>query len=309
MAGTMTVRTARVQLSTGIALNVAEAGREDATPVILLHGFPESHRTWRGLVPLLEDRFRLIMPDQRGFGASDKPQDVADYASDILVADIFALADALGVDQFALVGHDWGGAIAWAAAIGGNPRITRLGDRQFAASRDLPEKPDRGRGPARRQPVHPAFRQPGMEAALAAMGIETFFDKTFARHVDMTKVSAEERQRYIDDWSQPGALTAMLNWYRASKLVVPPMGITVPVPDLALRALPKITIPTLVIWGMQDKALLPLQLDGLDQVVDDLTVERLPDDGHFAPWEAPEAVAAALGPFLAEDSPARASGE
>lgn len=305
----MTIRTARVQLSTGIALNVAEAGREDATPVILLHGFPESHRTWRGLAPLLEDRFRLIMPDQRGFGASDKPQDVADYASDILVADIFALADAIGVDAFALVGHDWGGAIAWAAAIGGNPRITRLGivnsPHPAVFQKSLIEDEDQR---AASQYIR-AFRQPGMEAALAAMGIETFFDKTFARHVDTTKVSAEERQRYIDDWSQPGALTAMLNWYRASKLVVPPMGITVPVPDLALRALPKITIPTLVIWGMQDKALLPLQLEGLDQVVDDLTVVRLPNDGHFAPWEAPEAVAAALGPFLAEDSAARASGE
>ncbi len=295
----MTVRTKSVLLSGGISLNVAEAGRDDAPPVILLHGFPESHRTWRALVPLLDDRFRLIMPDQRGFGASDKPQDVADYAADILVADIFALADALGIDDFALVGHDWGGAIAWAAAIGGDPRITRLAivNSPHPAIFQTSLIEDEAQRTAS-QYIR-AFREPGMEAAISAMGIETFYEKSFARHIDVTKVSGEERQRYIDDWSQPGALTAMFNWYRASKLVVPPTGVTVPLPDFALRALPAIKVPTLVIWGMRDVALLPIQLDGLDRFVDDLTIERLPDAGHFAPWEAPEAVAAALGAFLA----------
>ena len=82
----------RVGLSTGITLNAALAGPEDAPAVVLLHGFPESHRTWRGVAPLLEDRFRLIMPDQRGFAGSDRPADVSDYATDTLIADIFALA-------------------------------------------------------------------------------------------------------------------------------------------------------------------------------------------------------------------------
>ena len=89
-----------VALSTGITMNVATAGPDDGTPVLLLHGFPESHRTWRSLAPLLSDDLRLVMPDLRGFGDSDRPQDVADYATDTLSADIFALADALGV------GHD-----------------------------------------------------------------------------------------------------------------------------------------------------------------------------------------------------------
>ena len=114
----------KVELSTGIAMNVALAGPEDAPPVILVHGFPESHRTWRAIVPLLDDSVRLVVPDLRGFGDSDQPQDAADYSTDTLIADIFALADALGIDRFALVGHDWGGAIAWAAALRGDPRIT-----------------------------------------------------------------------------------------------------------------------------------------------------------------------------------------
>ena len=116
----------KVPLKTGVTLNVALAGPKDAPPVIMLHGFPESHRTWRGLVPLLEDGFRLVMPDQRGFAASDRPQEVEAYQADTLIDDIFALAEALAIESFALVGHDWGGAISWPAALRKDPRLTRL---------------------------------------------------------------------------------------------------------------------------------------------------------------------------------------
>ena len=144
-----------------------------------------------------------------------------------------------------------------------------------------------------------AFRTPGFEQAVEAMGFETFFEKSFGAHVDLDLISDEERWQYIDDWSRPGAMTAMLNWYRASKVVVPAPGITVPLPDWALGLFPKIHVPTLVIWGMKDKALLPVQLDGLDELVDDLRIVELPDAGHFVPWEAPFAVGDALRDFLA----------
>lgn len=288
----------KVELSTGIAMNVVIAGPVDAPPAILLHGFPESHRTWRDLVPIMEDSVRMIMPDIRGYGASDKPQDVKDYATDILVGDIFALADALAIDRLALVGHDWGGAIAWAAALSGNPRITRLGivnsPHPLIFQKSLIEdKAQRDASQYMR-----AFREPGMEKMIARMGYDAFFDKSFAPHVDRTKISAEERQRYIDDWSQPGAMTAMLNWYRASKVVVPPPGITVEIPDWTLRTFPKIKVPVRVVWGLEDKALLPIQLDGIGEIGDDVEVFPLAGVGHFAPWEAPDQVAAALKPFL-----------
>ena len=131
------------------------------------------------------------------------------------------------------------------------------------------------------------------------MGFETFYEKTFGTHADLSLIPAEEKQQYIADWSPPGGLTAMLNWYRGSKLFVPPPGVSVPLPDWLLRAFPKVAVPTLVVWGMRDKALLPVQLDGLDALVEDLTIVRLPNAGHFAPWEAPGEVAAALGLFLA----------
>jgi pimeloyl-ACP methyl ester carboxylesterase len=93
-------------------------------------------------------------------------------------------------------------------------------------------------------------------------------------------------------------MTAMLNWYRAARVMVPPPGVTVPIPDLVLGAFSKIRVPTLVIWGMDDTALLPIQLEGLDRVVEDLRIVRIPGVGHFAPWEAPEPVADALQGFL-----------
>ena len=288
----------RVGLSTGVNLNVALAGPEDAPPVILLHGFPESHRTWRGVAPLLQDSFRLIMPDQRGFAGSDRPFDVDEYETDKLIGDIFALAEALGVERFALVGHDWGGAIAWPAAMRPDPRLTKLAivnaPHPLIFQKSLIEDADQR---AASQYIN-WFRVPGAEKAIEAMGFEAFFQKTFMSHVELASVSEEEKQQYIAEWSQPGGMLPMLNWYRATKLIVPPPGATVAVPDFLLRAFPKIHVPTLVVWGMKDPALLPLQLEGLEALVDDLTVVKLPDAGHFAPWEAPDQVASALRDFL-----------
>jgi pimeloyl-ACP methyl ester carboxylesterase len=296
----------RVPLSTGVTLNVALAGNAANPAVILLHGFPESHRTWREITPRLQDDFYLVMPDQRGFAASDRPLEVGAYATDKLVDDIFALADALSLERFALIGHDWGGAIAWPAALRGDPRLTRLAiinaPHPLIMQKSLIEDPEQR---AASQYIN-AFRDPGFERAVEAMGFATFFDKSFSKHVELSRIPEEEKRQYLADWSQPGALGAMLNWYRASRLIVPPPGMTVPLPDWVVKPFPKVQVPTLVIWGMRDAALLPVQLEGLDELVEDLAIVRLPNAGHFAPWEAPAEVAAALAPFLAEKAPASA---
>ena len=295
----------RIPLSNKVTLNVALAGPADAPPVILLHGFPESHRTWRGVVPRLQEAHRLIMPDQRGFAGSDRPQEVEAYRTDILVQDLFALADALGVESFSLVGHDWGGAIAWSAALRGDPRVERLAivnsPHPVIFQKSLIENPEQR---AASQYMN-LFRSPVAEKTIEAMGFEAFFDKFIASNVDAPVLEAE-KQQYIAEWSQPGALTAMLNWYRTSKVVVPPPSVTVPIPDWVLGAFPIIRIPTLVIWGMRDTALLPVQLDGLERLVDDLNIVRIPEAGHFAPWESADAVTDALEPFLAGEAVATA---
>ena len=143
-----------------------------------------------------------------------------------------------------------------------------------------------------------AFRDPDFEKFVEAIGFEAFFDKSFRNHVDLGIIPVEERAIYLNQWSRPGALTAMLNWYRASQMVVPPPGITADVPDWVLRAFPKIKVPVRVIWGLEDKALLPIQLEGTGEIGDDVEVFPLKGVGHFAPWEAPEKVAEALKPFL-----------
>jgi pimeloyl-ACP methyl ester carboxylesterase len=288
----------RIRLRTGVTLNVALSGPADAPPVILLHGFPESHRTWRGLAPLLEDRFRLVMPDQRGFAGSDRPAEVEAYRTDLLVDDIFALAETLGIERFALVGHDWGGAISWPAALRGDPRLERLAIINAPHPVIFQKSVIEDAAQRAASQYITAFRTPGFEKAAAAMGWETLFEKSFSRHVDLAIIPPQERAQYIAEWSQSGGFAAMLNWYRASQLIVPPPGLEVPVPDWVLSLFPKVKVPTLVIWGMKDKALLPVQLDGLDALVEDLTIHRIPDAGHFVPWEKPEAVAAALKPFL-----------
>ncbi len=287
----------RVKLSTGVTLNVVEAGPKTGEPLILLHGFPESHRTWRGIAPALAEKFRLIMPDQRGFGASDLPQQVADYRPGKLTADIVALADALGLNQFALAGHDWGGAIAWAAAQAHCDRINRLivinSPHPWVFQKTLIDDPAQ-RAASQYMNI---FRKAETEAMIEWKGFDWFFERSFAPHVDLAIISEDERAGYIKDWSRKGALTAMLNWYRAT-------GLKVPLPDADMTeptwmaAFPKLTVPTLVIWGMLDPALLPIQLDALGDWVDDLTIVRLADAGHFAPWQAPDEVAKAMLDFL-----------
>ena len=299
----------RIPLSTGVTLNVALAGDRSKPAVVLLHGFPESHRTWREIAPRLEGDFFLVMPDQRGFAGSDRPQDVEAYEADKLIDDIFALAEALGLERFALVGHDWGGAISWPAALRGDPRLTRLAiinaPHPVIFQKSLIEDSDQR---AASQYIS-AFRSRMFEKAAEGMGYDALFEKSFSRHVDLAIIPEAERRQYIADWSQPGGLTAMLNWYRASKMMVPPPGVTLPLPQWLLGAFPKVEVPTLVIWGMRDQALLPLQLEGLDRLVTDLEIARIPDAGHFVPWEAPDAVVKVLRPFLAADTGASAAQE
>ena len=290
----------RIALPTGVTLNVALGGPEDGEPIVFLHGFPESHRTWRAVAPALAGEFRVIAPDQRGFGASDKPEGVEKYRPDRAVEDLIALADALALGRFTLVGHDWGGAVAWLAALRHPDRIARLvivnAPHPLVFQKSLIEDAAQR---AASQYIS-AFRNPAMEQGIAAMGLETFFAKTFASHADISRLGPEEKQAYLDDWSAPGALTAMLNWYRASEIVVPQVGEEAEAPAWTALPFPRIAMPTLVIWALKDVALLPVQLAGLAALVGDLRIVTVPEAGHFVPWERPEPVIAAIRDFMAD---------
>jgi pimeloyl-ACP methyl ester carboxylesterase len=281
----------RIALPTGVELDVQVAGHAGNPPVILLHGFPESHRTWRHIVPdLARDHF-VLAPDQRGYARSSKPEGVEHYTPDRIVADLLALADHFEIDRFTLVGHDWGGAIAWVAALGQPQRVARLvivnAPHPLVFQRSLFDDRDQRRA----SQYITRFRDTAIDRGLVGAGLERFFSSTFAQ-VLTGVVAGEDKAAYLDEWGNPGAMTAMLNWYRASSIIVPAMDEDPPRPAWLDAPFPPVTQPTLVVWGMADKALLPVQLD-LAPYVPDLTVEKV-DAGHFVPWEQPDAVLAAL---------------
>lgn len=286
----------RIALPTGVELDVAVAGDPANPPIILLHGWPESHRTWRYQIPELAQTHFVIAPDQRGFARSSKPPEVSDYAPAKLLGDLIALADHFGVDRFTLVGHDWGGAVAWMAALNRQDRVERLiilnAPHPLIFQRTMFDDPDQR---AASQYIR-AFRNPALEAHIAEIGVEAYFAKTFVGHADQAKL-AEERPFYLDQWSQPGALTAMYNWYRASPIIVPEMDEEPPRPAFLDKPFPPLDMPVLVIWGLADTALKPSQLVGLEELVPQMTLVKV-DAGHFVPWEAPEAVNAAMRDWL-----------
>jgi pimeloyl-ACP methyl ester carboxylesterase len=292
--------TRSIALSTGVTLNVRLGGKEGGEPVIFLHGFPESHRTWRYQLPKLAEDYFVVAPDQRGFAGSDKPEGVENYETGKIVADLMALADALDLKHFTLVGHDWGGAVAWAAALGHPFRVKRLVIVNAPHPKIFQESLIDDEAQRAASQYIRAFRSPLMEAGIKAMGLGTFFDKTFGSHVDLRKIAPEERQAYLDEWSQPGALTSMLNWYRAAKIEVPATGEDAAKPLWLHAPFPSVSQPTLVVWGLRDKALLPVQLEGLHGLVGDLRIVTSTTAGHFIPWEEPETVTAAVRDFLAE---------
>lgn len=293
----------RIPLATGVTLNVASAGPESGEPMIFLHGFPESHRTWRHQIDGLSDLYRVYAPDQRGFAASDKPEGVENYETDRIVADVMALADALGLDRFSLAGHDWGGAVAWMAALTHPLRVKRLiivnAPHPLVFQRSLIDDP------AQREASQyiSFFRSPAADGAIAGMGFENFLDKVMLSHADSSRLPAEERQHYLDDWSQPGVLSTMLNWYRASKMIVPAPGEEAKAPLWTHAPFPKLEMPTLVIWGLKDSALLPVQLEGLPDLIEDLRLVTSPTAGHFITWEEPGIVTSAIRDFMAETGP------
>jgi pimeloyl-ACP methyl ester carboxylesterase len=289
-----------IPLPTGVTLNVQSGGPRGGEPIILLHGFPESHRTWRSVAPELGEEMFVVAPDQRGFAGSDKPEGIDNYRTDRILEDLIALADALELETFTLAGHDWGGALAWLAALRHPGRVKRLvivnSPHPLIFQKSLIEDSDQR---AASQYIR-AFRTPGMERAIEAMGFETFYEKTFGSHADLSLIPPEERQAYLDQWSAPGALTAMLNWYRASEIVVPAVGEDTALPAWTNLPFPSVAVPTLVIWGLKDKALLPVQLGDLHRHVEHLALAATPDAGHFIPWEHPQFVIAAIRDFIAE---------
>ncbi|RDC60458.1 2-succinyl-6-hydroxy-2,4-cyclohexadiene-1-carboxylate synthase [Alteripontixanthobacter maritimus] len=295
----------RVKLSNGIELDVLDTGTPTGMDgagetLIFLHGFPESHRTWRHQIAHFRDRYRCIAPDQRGYRGSSNPQEPDAYTPDKLIGDVFLLADALGVGKFTIVGHDWGGAIAWGVALlGQGIRVER------AIIANAPHPAIFGKllhtHPGQREASQyiRAFRDPANDPQTREHGLKWILQKV-VKWDRPGEMEPEERDTLLEEWRNPDTAIAMLNWYRASPIEVPAMDEPFELPaTYAAPVLPKLSIPTLVIWALDDLALPPENLDGMEDIIDDLTIVKVPDCGHFVPWEAPDAVNAAMDTFLA----------
>jgi len=290
----------RVTLANGIELDCVDTGPREAPVLIFLHGFPESHRTWRHQIAHFSDRYRCIAPDQRGYRGSSKPEGVENYTPDKLVGDIFLLADALGVKEFTVVGHDWGGAIAWGVAMAGQ----EMGSVKRAIIANAPHHAVFQKllytSPVQRKASQymRGFRDPANDALVREHGLGGLLMQEIKWDAP-DKMEPEEREALLEEWQDRDAAFAMLNWYRASPIDIPPMDAPFELPeDWSPPPFPRLRIPTLVIWAQDDLALPPENTAELGSHVEDLTLVEVPDCGHFVPWEAPGAVNAAMEEFL-----------
>ncbi|MEE1876234.1 alpha/beta fold hydrolase [Altererythrobacter litoralis] len=273
----------------GLTFEVAEAGQGDRL-ALCLHGFPELHYSWRHQMPLLAQLgYRVWAPNMRGYGGTSRPKRKKDYRLDNLTADVAALIDASGAKEVTLLAHDWGALVAWQFAIQQVRPLTRLvimnvphplcGRRELKHWRQLkkswymfffqlPRLPERMLGRDDAQPISRIFRESA---------------------VNKDRFTREEAEPYRAAAAQPGALTAMVNYYRALFQTRDGLRLGDGI----------VHVPTLVIWGEQDLAIDIHVLDGMDQYVPDLTVRRFPNASHWVQQDIPDEVNAALKEWLA----------
>jgi len=270
-------------VANGVRLHYVAAGPEDGPPTLLLHGFPEFWLAWeRQIGPLARAGLRVIVPDLRGYNLSEKPPGVDAYRVSTLQQDVAALIRALGYERANVVGHDWGGIIAWALAIR-QPEVVRrlviLNAPHPGAARRVFRKPAQWR----RSWYIFFFQLPWLpERFLHRFG-------EWALHgTNPGAYTPEERERYRQAWDQPGAATAMIHYYRALRRSGPGVG------DDALR----VQVPTLVLWGERDVALLPELAGGLERWVPGVRVVRLPQASHWVMRDEPLRVSNLISEFL-----------
>ncbi len=279
----------------GIRMHYVSAGKGPL--MLFLHGFPEFWYEWRNQLTEFSKDHHAVAPDLRGYNLSDKPEGVEHYKARILVEDIRALADHLLGDahaKFTLIAHDWGGAVAWAFAMTHPDRLHQLiilnSPHPAVFGRELRDNP------AQQQASQYMlfFRSPKSEEVLPRENYRRLGAMVFGPWMD-----DDVRAEYVKAWSQPGALVGGLNYYRASPLAPPSAEHGIAGESFKTDpALFTVRVPTLVIWGEKDQALLPGNLTGLDEYIPDLTILRIPEGSHWIAHEHPELVNQYIRDFM-----------
>lgn len=272
----------------GVSLHMVTDGPKDGPLVILLHGFPEYWYSWRHQIPFLADQgFCVWAPDQRGYNESDKPDGVSAYSVAELAKDVIGLIDVSGRDKVYLVGHDWGAVVAWWTAIHYPERLHKM------AVLNVP---------------HPVVMERTMRKSLKQLLMSWyifFFQLPFLPELgfkwgggrDMAEsmrrtarkgtFSDEDLERYREAWAKPGAVTAMINWYRAAFRARPPIPRDT-----------RVKVPTLLIWGARDMALSRQMAQPSIDMCDDGRLVLIEEATHWVQHDEPERVNQLLGDFL-----------
>jgi pimeloyl-ACP methyl ester carboxylesterase len=262
-----------------VTLEVEDQG--SGPPVLLLHGWPDRGRLWRHQVGALGAAgFRTVVPDLRGFGDSDKPEDVAAYGLPNLVGDVLGLLDHLGVERAHVVGHDWGAALAWVTATLAPDRVESL----VALSVGHPGAFSAAGLPQREKSWYMLlFQFEGVAEELLSRDDWRLFREWLRGEGDV--------ERYVADLSRPGALTAGLSWYRAS---MHPARQLEP-----QRSVPPVAAPTLGIWSSGDRYLTEAQMvESAEHVTGPWRYERVDGASHWMQLDATERVNALLVDFV-----------
>jgi epoxide hydrolase 4 len=280
------------QLPTGVRLHYLEAGAGAGRPlVVLLHGFPECAIAWRHQIgPLAAAGLHVVAPDLRGYRRSDKPRRVGDYRIDRLVDDVAELSRHAGHDAAAIVGHDWGGIIAWHVAMRRPELVSRLvilnAPHPAVFRRELWRTSQWARS------WYAAFFQlPWLPEAVIRANHLAVLRRLF--RTDPARADAYDDadiDAYVAALSAPGALSAAIHYYRAGVRFRGPMSV--------LSAPARVDAPTLLIWGMRDRFLVPQLADGLEPFVRDLRVERLAAASHWVHRDEPERVTSLIRDFV-----------
>jgi epoxide hydrolase 4 len=267
-----------------LRLHWVEAG--EGPVVILLHGFPDHWRGWRRQIPALAAAgFRVVVPDLRGYHRSERPAGIRPYRMLRLMEDVLALGDRLGAGRFHLAGHDWGGVVAWHVAMRHPERIDRLvvlnAPHPVAFRREL-----RRGGQLLRSWYALLFQLPLLPEWILRRRGAAAIGRLFRRSpVRAGAFSEEDLAAYRRAASEPGAVRAMLAYYRAALRY----------PASAARP---VRSPTLLLWGERDAALSPRLTERLGRWVPDLRVVRIPDASHWVMADAPDRVSAEMAAFL-----------
>ncbi len=284
----MTIETSTID-ARGFSFTADLGGPEGGKLVLFLHGFPQTRYTWRTeMAALTDDGYRCCAIDQRGYSAGARPTDVGAYRPEEMVADALAIASFLGHERFHLVGHDWGGQIAWCTAALQPERIETLAviSRPHPAAflRSLTEDPAQ----SSRSGHHQKFQSSDAADALLAN------DATELRemYVKWGGVSAADADAYLATLGERDALNAAINWYRAVRNTT-----------LNFAEIPAVTMPTLYVWGTSDSTVGRVAAEGTGAMVDaSYNFIALPDVGHFVTDEVPGVFTKLLREHLSRQS-------